>query len=265
MTRTLPMWLVAAANAMLAVAMALVLVVFVLPELDQPETATFLPIIVAFIVAAVVAGLAAAAWPGALRRSWVWLAAGLPPTVALLMFLPFITYDLSHPQSGVGYVAALLTVAGAALAATGGIAAFQQVRSGATGPSSAPTRAAVAVLAGLVAGSIATSLVASASGGGAAGAVAGTPTTTLVVRAAQTKFDPTELSLGASETLGLFVVNEDDFGHSFDIDELDIHVALPANSTTAIVIKPTAAGAVRFYCAIPGHAEAGMVGTLTVD
>jgi hypothetical protein len=67
------------------------------------------------------------------------------------------------------------------------------------------------------------------------------------------------------QVLGLFVVNKDDIGHTFDIDSLDIHVELPPNSTTAVAIKPTTPGSLEFFCRISGHREAGMVGTITVD
>jgi uncharacterized cupredoxin-like copper-binding protein len=66
------------------------------------------------------------------------------------------------------------------------------------------------------------------------------------------------------EVLGLFVTNNDGISHSFDVDSLDIHVDLPANSTTAIAIKPTEPGTLEFYCSVPGHREAGMVGTIDV-
>ena len=67
------------------------------------------------------------------------------------------------------------------------------------------------------------------------------------------------------DVLGIFVINRDPYGHSFDIDSLGIHVALPPNSTTAVAIKPTAAGNLEFYCSIPGHKAAGMVGTIAVQ
>jgi uncharacterized cupredoxin-like copper-binding protein len=63
----------------------------------------------------------------------------------------------------------------------------------------------------------------------------------------------------------LFVINKDTTGHSFDIDSLGIHAQLAPNSTTAVAVTPTGPGAVEFYCSVPGHREAGMVGTIAVD
>jgi plastocyanin len=94
---------------------------------------------------------------------------------------------------------------------------------------------------------------------------AATPTTTASLVAESTKFAPTTYTMGAADVLGLFVENRDSFAHSFDIDALNIHVQLPANSTVAIAIKPTGAGTLEFYCAIPGHKEAGMDGTISVQ
>ena len=65
--------------------------------------------------------------------------------------------------------------------------------------------------------------------------------------------------------LGLFVVNKDGIAHAFDVDRLGIHVQLPANSTTAIAINPTAPGRLDFFCGVPGHRDAGMAGTIDVE
>ncbi len=102
------------------------------------------------------------------------------------------------------------------------------------------------------------------SASGAGGGVAEAPTVTGVETAQDVKFIETTYEMKNGEVLGLFVINKDDFGHTFDIDALNVHVALPAHSTTAVAIKPTAAGSLEFYCAIPGHKDEGMVGTITV-
>ena len=51
--------------------------------------------------------------------------------------------------------------------------------------------------------------------------------------------------------------------HNFSIDALSISVDLaPGESKDVVVNAP--AGTYEFYCNVPGHKEAGMVGTLTV-
>ena len=67
------------------------------------------------------------------------------------------------------------------------------------------------------------------------------------------------------EVLGLFLINKDDVAHSFDIDSLDIQVHMPPNATTAVAIRPTGPGNLEFFCAVPGHRDAGMVGTIEVE
>ena len=86
-----------------------------------------------------------------------------------------------------------------------------------------------------------------------------------MVTAENIKFAETSLTIKNGEVLGLFVTNRDGIGHAFDVDSLGIHVQLPANSTTAVAIKPAGSGLLQFYCSVPGHREAGMVGTISVD
>jgi heme/copper-type cytochrome/quinol oxidase subunit 2 len=54
--------------------------------------------------------------------------------------------------------------------------------------------------------------------------------------------------------------------HDFAVDELGILVDAPAGETVTVTIPADAApGEYRFYCSVPGHAQAGMVGTLVVE
>jgi len=84
------------------------------------------------------------------------------------------------------------------------------------------------------------------------------------VTAERTKFLATGLEAKTGEVLGIFVTNKDGFAHSFDVDALGIHVPLPATSTTFVALKPTTTGTLQFYCAVPGHRDAGMVGAIAV-
>ena len=51
--------------------------------------------------------------------------------------------------------------------------------------------------------------------------------------------------------------------HNFSIDELGIDVDLAPGETQETVINAPA-GEYEYYCNVPGHKEAGMVGTLIV-
>ena len=265
--RTFAMSLAATGAGILALVMAYFMFSFVLPALAKDpnsEAAAFLPIIGGFIVIFVVLGLASWLWAGARARSWFWILDVVAGILVLLLFAPQITFSLTHPADATGFIPTVLAILGSGFTIVGGIRAFLDVRRGQ--PSWSRTGRAgwvVAVLAGLVVGAIVTAFFAG-SASSAGGGVTEAPTVTGVETAKDVKFTETTLSMKNGEVLGLFVINQDDFGHTFDIDALNIHVALPAHSTTAVAIKPTTTGDLQFYCAIPGHKDAGMVGTLAV-
>ena len=58
--------------------------------------------------------------------------------------------------------------------------------------------------------------------------------------------------------------NEGAAPHNFAIDALKISVDLAPGETKEVVVNAPA-GTYEFYCNVPGHKEAGMVGTLTVE
>ena len=121
----------------------------------------------------------------------------------------------------------------------------------------------MAVTGALVGAAITSLLAGSASAGGAG--VAEEPTVSALLTVENNAFGETSLHMNHGEVLGLCIVNKDPFPHSFDIDSLDIHVQLPAKSTTAVAVTPTGPGEIEFYCSVPGHVAAGMVGTLSVE
>lgn len=62
------------------------------------------------------------------------------------------------------------------------------------------------------------------------------------------------------------VINEGVSLHDFVVDELGIDVDLEAGETATVTIPDDAAlGEYEFYCSVPGHAAAGMVGTLVIE
>jgi uncharacterized cupredoxin-like copper-binding protein len=120
------------------------------------------------------------------------------------------------------------------------------------------------MLAGVAVGAVVTSVLAGLAPAGG-GEITAVPTVTGVLTAEQTTFVETSLAMSSGETLGLFITNDDAIAHTFDIDSLGIHVDLPVNSTTAVAIKPSGPGTLEFFCSVPGHRAAGMVGTITVS
>jgi uncharacterized cupredoxin-like copper-binding protein len=123
----------------------------------------------------------------------------------------------------------------------------------------------ISAVVGAVVGAAATSLLASSAASASGTTMAEAPTTTGVVIAEKTAFTEAGLTIEDGEVLGLFVVNKDGIGHAFDIDSLGIHVQLPPNSTIAVAVNPPGPGSLEFYCSLPGHRDAGMVGTISVE
>jgi uncharacterized cupredoxin-like copper-binding protein len=76
-------------------------------------------------------------------------------------------------------------------------------------------------------------------------------------------FEPKELTIPADTDVTFILPNEGVTLHDFSIDELGIAVAIAPGETQEVVINAPA-GTYEYYCSVPGHKAAGMVGTLTV-
>ena len=77
------------------------------------------------------------------------------------------------------------------------------------------------------------------------------------------KFNPNSFHVPANAPTQITVDNVGVAPHNFSIKELGISVNVLAGQTQAITID-AAPGRYTFYCNLPGHRQAGMVGTLTV-
>lgn len=77
-------------------------------------------------------------------------------------------------------------------------------------------------------------------------------------------FEPTDFTIPANTPVKVSLPNEGAAVHDFSIDALDIAVTVNPGETGEIEINAPA-GEYEFYCNIPGHKEAGMVGKLTVQ
>ena len=89
---------------------------------------------------------------------------------------------------------------------------------------------------------------------------------TIELDAKDIAFVPTEITINASdEPVTIKMKNTGAALHNFSIDSLKIDVDVNPGETVDIVIPAgTAPGTYDFYCNVPGHKEAGMVGTLVV-
>ena len=231
----------------------------------QPFAADFIAVIVGFVVLFGVIGLASVAWSGARSRPWFWIVAMVPGILVLLFNGFYAAYALAHPADALSFVTTLVVLVAGMLVVFGSLTAWLEVRRGRPlWQSGGRAGLVVVAVAGSVAGACLTSLLA-ASSTSAGTALSQPPATTVSVTAQDTRFLETTLEARAGEVLGIYVTNKDGYGHAFDVDALGIHVPLPASSTTFVALKPTAAGALQFYCAVPGHKDAGMVGTIAVE
>jgi uncharacterized cupredoxin-like copper-binding protein/mono/diheme cytochrome c family protein len=85
-----------------------------------------------------------------------------------------------------------------------------------------------------------------------------------VVTAFDIYFEPKEVTIPAHTDVTFTLPNDGAAPHDFSIDELGIAVSLPPGETQQVVINAPP-GTYEFYCNVPGHKEAGMVGTLIVE
>jgi len=87
----------------------------------------------------------------------------------------------------------------------------------------------------------------------------------VTLRTENFKFSQSELRTKVGQPVTLTLINKDGFAHAFDVDELNVHVPMPASQTQTVTFTPEQPGDYRFYCGSPGHPDAGMIGTLIVD
>jgi plastocyanin len=85
----------------------------------------------------------------------------------------------------------------------------------------------------------------------------------VVVSAKNVRFTPQRATI-ASGHLAVRLTNHDLFWHTFTVDALGVEVKVPVRATRRVAFEAPP-GTYEFYCAIPGHKQAGMKGTLTVQ
>jgi plastocyanin len=79
-----------------------------------------------------------------------------------------------------------------------------------------------------------------------------------------THFEQTELRAKVGEIVALRLENYESQPHTFNIDELNVHVSMPPGTPSLALFRASTPGTYTFYCDVPGHRQAGMVGTLTI-
>lgn len=80
------------------------------------------------------------------------------------------------------------------------------------------------------------------------------------------KYEPTTITAQVGQEVNVTLDNVGVLEHSFVIDELGVTTEnVAAGQQKVVSFTPQTAGTYTFYCHIPAHKEAGMVGTLTVN
>lgn len=98
-----------------------------------------------------------------------------------------------------------------------------------------------------------------AAAGTAAGTAAGA-----AVASYDIYFEPSALTIPAGTDVTLTLPNEGVTLHNFSIDALGVSVDISAGATETVTLNAPA-GTYEYYCNVPGHKPAGMVGTLTTQ
>jgi len=89
--------------------------------------------------------------------------------------------------------------------------------------------------------------------------------TTQDVTMVDIEFQPTELTIPANTDVTINLVNQGNLPHSFAVDDLSVNSGVIDPGQSGSVTINAAPGTYEFYCDVPGHKEAGMVGTITVQ
>lgn len=91
------------------------------------------------------------------------------------------------------------------------------------------------------------------------------PATSIELSATDIKFEPKELTIPADTDVSITVTNNGVLQHDFAIESEGIESGLLNSGESADVVVNLPAGTYDFICTVPGHKEAGMVGTLIVE
>lgn len=86
----------------------------------------------------------------------------------------------------------------------------------------------------------------------------------LELSAVDINFEPRDLTIPANTDVTIAVTNNGVLQHDFVLDEAGISTGVLNGGQSVDVTVNLPPGTYTFYCSVPGHREAGMVGTLTV-
>ena len=96
------------------------------------------------------------------------------------------------------------------------------------------------------------------------GAPAASADTSFDISLKEFEIDPAEITAPAGAALTFNISNAGQAPHDYTIDAGPQSEEVPAGGSTTLEVPSLEAGEYRVFCSLPGHAEAGMEGTLTV-
>jgi glucose/arabinose dehydrogenase/uncharacterized cupredoxin-like copper-binding protein len=94
---------------------------------------------------------------------------------------------------------------------------------------------------------------------------AAAPATTVDLNMVDIAFEPSEFTIAADTDVTINLTNQGALPHNFAIPSEGIQTEDFSGGASGSVTVNLPAGTYEFICAVPGHADAGMVGTLTVE
>jgi len=86
-----------------------------------------------------------------------------------------------------------------------------------------------------------------------------------VINTVDLAFEPSDLAIPANADITVRVENLGVLPHDFTLDQLGVTSGLLSSGESTAVTINAAPGTYGFYCSVPGHKQAGMRGTLTVE
>ena len=208
------------------------------------------------VVILIVAGTNLIGW------RWTPLVGAILPIAILTPSMPLVVNDLLHPEAFDFFAFMVIFVALALVAGIAGIGATVHNYRSRTRRTPRFLWHALLSLATLCVGAILVAAIPRESGAAVNPAIlAELPR----INTPAFSFAQTEIKAKAGETVALRFDNTHNAPHSFDVDELKVHVPAAPGEQSLVLFKPTEPGTYTFYCAVAGHRELGMEGTLIVE
>ena len=96
-------------------------------------------------------------------------------------------------------------------------------------------------------------------------ACSGPPTRTFDLIGEDFRFTPDTLRVSDGDTVRINFTNPDVVPHLIDLPAFNQHIALIPGGEFTLEFVVDKTGSFPFVCSVPGHEEAGMVGSLIVD